>query len=248
MGAAPCLAAPAGALTRVLVRSAPGDVTVRVYRGGPVLCGAAVPEAPTCPQALRIELSDAAAVGEALWYPGSPPADPSAAPWTSGSFGLAEGDPVWWVVAVVPSPVQRATVAFDGGATDSSPVTAGVVALAAPVAPSSGTVPAGTLTLLDGAGHVLAALPLEHQAPVPGPGPQPVPARSLSPPPLAPGPGTPEQPAPPPGTVPPTSARSQSGAAQSGSAQPVPQVACPAMTGEAGAGVVVPGVGAATGP
>ncbi len=110
--------------------------------------------------------------------PSSAPGVPSGL--ATGVFGVAEGDPVWWVAVEVGTDVTSVRMTFPDGTSDEMAPVGGVAVLAHRVAPavaSAGTGPyevRGTLELLGAGGVVLNTVTLPEQ-PVPVPVPVPVP-------------------------------------------------------------------------
>jgi hypothetical protein len=112
----------------------------------------------------------------------TPPAGAASEPLAigSGTFGVVEGDPVWWVAVEVGSEVTSVEMMFPDGSTDQMAPVDGVAVLAhrvtAAVA-SAATGPyevRGTLQLLGAGGTVLGTVSLP-QEPTSVPGPVPVP-------------------------------------------------------------------------
>jgi hypothetical protein len=110
----------------------------------------------------------------------TPPGGPSEL--ATGVFGVAEGDPVWWVAVEVGTDVTSVRMTFPDGTSDEMAPVGGVAVLAHRVAPavaSAGTGPyevRGTLELLGAGGVVLNTVTLpEQSAPVPVPTPLSVP-------------------------------------------------------------------------
>jgi hypothetical protein len=110
----------------------------------------------------------------------------------TGTFGVAEGDPVWWVAVEVPSDVTSVQMAFPDGSTDQMAPVGGVAVLAHRVTPAvaaAGTGPytvRGTLQLLGTDGAVVGTVSIPQEStPVPSPAPEPTPlnqgAQSLAP-------------------------------------------------------------------
>jgi hypothetical protein len=100
----------------------------------------------------------------------------------TGTFGVSEGDPVWWVAVEVDSSVTSVQMTFPDGATDQMTPVDGVAVLAHRVSTavaSAGTGPyvvAGSLQLLGSGGSVLDTVTLPQQStssPVPLPEPVP---------------------------------------------------------------------------
>jgi hypothetical protein len=108
----------------------------------------------------------------------TPPSEPQQL--TTGSFGVQEGDPVWWVAVEVDSSVTSVRMTFPGGSTDQMAPVNGIAVLAGRVAPtvaaggSGPYVVRGTLDLLGADGSVLKTVTLP-QEPVAVPSPAPVP-------------------------------------------------------------------------
>jgi hypothetical protein len=112
--------------------------------------------------------------------PSSAPGVPSGL--ATGVFGIAEGDPVWWVAVEVGTDVTSVRMTFPEGTSDEMAPVGGVAVLAHRVAPavaSAGTGPyevRGTLDLLGAGGVVLNTVTLpEQSAPVPVPTPLSIP-------------------------------------------------------------------------
>ena len=200
----PAVAAPtspaAPTATHLFTRTTADAVTIRVYRvtGGPVPgCGPGPVEqyaiAPACSyNGVSIEMSDVSAVGQGGlgWGPVSDPtANPSLPVHTvsspaSGSFGVIEADPVWWVALQVDHDVGTVQATFADGSQDSMAPADGVVVLAHHVAASAAADPyevTASLRLLDSGGVVLGAFAVPAPVPVPVPVPMPVPLPSASP-------------------------------------------------------------------
>ena len=103
---------------------------------------------------------------------------------TTGTFGVLEGDPVWWVAVEVASDVTSVQMTFPDGSTDQMAPVGGIAVVAGRITsavasadPGPYTV-RGTLALLGAGGTVLDTITLPQQpAPVPGPlpGPEPLP-------------------------------------------------------------------------
>ncbi len=92
---------------------------------------------------------------------------------SSGSFGVLEGDPVWWVGVEVSTEVTSVKATFSDGSSDTMPPIGGVAVLAAHVGAQAGTDVQGTLELLGSGGSVLASVPFGSAVvplPVPLPG------------------------------------------------------------------------------
>jgi len=186
-----------GTATHLFTRTSGDGVTIRVYRlaatdigCGPVpVSGGPVSPAPSCvsSQQVSIEMSDATAVGLGdLGWSVASPSSTGSSPSTqlqstsAGAFGVAEGDPVWWVAIQVGPEVAKAEVTFADGSTDEMAPVDGVVVLAdhvSVVATSDPDSVTGSVELFDGSGAVLSTLPLPQQqvpvlpVPVPSPGP-----------------------------------------------------------------------------
>jgi hypothetical protein len=110
----------------------------------------------------------------------SPSVEPSAL--VPGTFGVLEGDPVWWVAVEVGSDVSSVRMTFPDGTTDEMAPVDGVAVLAHRVAPavaSAATGPyqvRGSLQLLGADGGVMDTVALPQSstaAPVPTPVPTP---------------------------------------------------------------------------
>jgi hypothetical protein len=108
----------------------------------------------------------------------TPPSEPQQL--TTGSFGVQEGDPVWWVAVEVDSSVTSVRMTFPGGSSDQMAPVNGIAVLAGRVAPTVAAggpgpyVVRGTLDLLGADGSVLKTVTLPEE-PVPVPSPAPVP-------------------------------------------------------------------------
>jgi hypothetical protein len=108
---------------------------------------------------------------------------------TTGTFGVVEGHPVWWVGVEVGSTVTSVRMTFADGSTDQMAPVGGIAVLARRVSAtvaSADTGPyvvRGTLQLLDSAGSVVTTVTLPEQ-----PSPVPVPAPAPPPGPVAQGP------------------------------------------------------------
>jgi hypothetical protein len=107
---------------------------------------------------------------------------------TTGTFGVQEGDPVWWVAAEVGSDVTSVRMTFPDGSTDQMAPVGGIAVVAGRVtaAVASGgqgpDVVRGTLALLGANGGTVATVTLPQEpapVPVPGPVPYPVPLRPV---------------------------------------------------------------------
>jgi hypothetical protein len=108
---------------------------------------------------------------------------------SEAAFGVAEGDPVWWIAVQVGADVASAKATFADGSVDQMAPVDGVAVLAhhitAQVA-STGSGPStvrATLVLLGAGGEVLATVTFPEQPkpmPVPLPAPEPSPAGSGS--------------------------------------------------------------------
>ena len=123
----------------------------------------------------------------------TPPTEPQQL--TTGTFGVVEGHPVWWVGVEVGSTVTSVRMTFADGSTDQMAPVGGIAVLARRVSAtvaSADTGPyvvRGTLQLLDSAGNVVNTVTLpEQSAPVPSPAPVPAPAPVPLPGPVAQGP------------------------------------------------------------
>ena len=107
----------------------------------------------------------------------TPPSQPQQL--TTGSFGVQEGDPVWWVAVEVDSSVASVRMTFPGGSTDQMAPVNGIAVLAGRVAPTVAAadpgpyVVRGTLDLLGADGSVLKTVTLP-QEPVAVPAPVPL--------------------------------------------------------------------------
>jgi hypothetical protein len=211
-----------GDAIHVFTRTTADGVTIRTYdlpASGPCGCGTATAAAAGTDGAVTIELSDDTAVGIGTLFAavnptptttnaGTGPVNP-----VSGTFGVAEGAPVWWTALTVGPDVASARMTFADGSTDQMTPVDGDVVLAHHVdsgVASSGQGPdvvRGTLRLLDSAGAVLTTVPIpEPISPspmpprvVPGSPPLTIPASATHPPPstLSPAPA----PAPTPGAT-----------------------------------------------
>jgi hypothetical protein len=188
--------------THLFTRTTADGVTIRVYRLPTTVIGCgSVPtvNGPVDPPVLScgttsdsIEMSDDTAVGQGEL--GLPFAIPVATPTTpnagtapqstsAGTFGVVEGDPVWWVAMKVGSDVATSQVTFSDGSTDTMAPVGGVVVLAHHMATSATSDPytvRGTVQLLDTSGTVLQTITLP-QPPVTIPPPVPVPLRYPTP-------------------------------------------------------------------
>jgi hypothetical protein len=110
----------------------------------------------------------------------NPPSEPRQL--TTGSFGVQEGDPVWWVAVEVDSSVTSVRMTFPDGSTDQMAPVGGIAVLAGHVTPAVASadpgpyVVRGTLDLLAADGSVVTTVTLPQQpVPVPAPVPAPVP-------------------------------------------------------------------------
>jgi hypothetical protein len=99
----------------------------------------------------------------------------------TGTFGVSEGDPVWWVAVEVDSSVTSVQMTFPDGSTDQMAPVDGVAVLAHRVTPavaSAGTGPyvvRGSLQLLSTTGAVLGTVALPAGQSIPSPAPTPTP-------------------------------------------------------------------------
>ena len=97
---------------------------------------------------------------------------------STGTFGVLEGDPVWWVASAVGSDVATAHVTFANGSTDEMTPVNGIVVLAHHVTPAAASDPyavVGTVQFLDAAGTVLGTVTLPEPVVTSPPPPVPVP-------------------------------------------------------------------------
>jgi hypothetical protein len=108
----------------------------------------------------------------------SPPSQPQQL--ETGTFGVTEGDPVWWVGVEVASDVTSVQMTFPDGSTDQMAPVGGIAVLAHRVpaavagADAGPYVVRGKLELLGAGGSVIATVTLP-QAPTPVPVPAPLP-------------------------------------------------------------------------
>ncbi len=96
---------------------------------------------------------------------------------STGTFGVLEGDPVWWLALQLGPDVASAKVTFADGSTDQMAPVDAVAVLAHHIAVTATSDPAdvrGTVELLDGSGNLLRTITLP-QPVVAEPGPIPVP-------------------------------------------------------------------------
>lgn len=192
--------ATAGTATHLFTRTTADAVTIRTYRLPSVVLGCgAVPldnssPAPLFPcngSSVSIEMSDETAVGQgdlSLPYADPSPTTPDAGTdpqsISTGTFGVVEGDTVWWVAIAVGSDVATGQVTFADGSTDQMAPVEGVVVLAHHISIAPTWNPynvRGTLQLLDSSGSVvrtviLPAPPVSNPPPLPVPMPAPMPA------------------------------------------------------------------------
>jgi hypothetical protein len=104
----------------------------------------------------------------------------------TGAFGIAEGDPVWWVAVDVGTDVSSVKVTFADGSSDQMVPVGGVAVLAHHVAAATAgsgqglSVVRGTLELVgtDGGAPTTVALPSPTIGSVPPSGPVPAPVTS----------------------------------------------------------------------
>ena len=193
-----------GSAAHLFTRTTAGGVTIRAYRFGagtvsgcgPIPApGAGMLPAFACDGgAVTLEMSDDAVVGVGTvgaWaVPMETPStsttttDPSGTldpeQLSSGTFGVGEGAPVWWVAVEVASDVAHAQVTFADGTTDDMVPVDGIVALAAPVTADARTnsdpyTVRATVTFSDASGRVLSTQTLPLPTPTPAPTPAPVP-------------------------------------------------------------------------
>lgn len=186
---------------------------------------------PTPLGSVSLEFSDTTAVGEGVLFdaPGPSATTPNAAAepvaGISGTFGVPEGAPVWWVAVSVGPEVTGTQMTFADGSTDQMAPVNGVAVLAHQIDPSvvsSGDGPydvRGTLRLLDSSGAVIRTVTFPEATPPPTP--------ILAPLPVA-VPGS--YPASAPGSTPSTSVLMTSPPASTGSATACPDVVAPTTT------------------
>jgi len=181
--------------THIFTRTTADGVTIRVYQfpatsigcgavptvAGPAVTGLEPPFLSCGASSDSIEMSDATAVGQADLESDPSPATLNAGTepqsTDSGTFGVVEGDPVWWVAMHVDTDVATGRVTFADGSTDTMAPVDGTVVLAHHVAASATSDPydvAGTVQLLDASGNVLRTVTLP-QPPVVSPPPVPLP-------------------------------------------------------------------------
>jgi hypothetical protein len=113
---------------------------------------------------------------------------------STGTFGIVEGDPVWWVAVEVGTEVTSVRMTYPDGAADEMAPVSGVAVLAHKVAPALASADAGpyevrgTLELLGAGGSVLDTVTLPQQfSPVPVPTPMPLQPATTVPPTTVPG-------------------------------------------------------------
>ena len=108
----------------------------------------------------------------------------------TGTFGVAEGDPVWWVAVEVGSDVTSVQMTFPDGSTDQMAPVGGVAVLAHRVTPAVAAadtgpyVVRGTLQLLGNGAVVVDTVTLPQEStpvPVPSPAPEPAPLNQTTP-------------------------------------------------------------------
>ena len=131
--------------------------------GGPIAAGGGVVPAPgatpdPCAQ-LVVELSTDRAVGtDTATLPSATPAADALQVLGSGSFGVAEGDPVSWVAVSVGTGVDSVQLSIGGSPVDDMEPLGGLVVLAVPGAAG---LTGASVVGLDPSGHTVAAAPAQ---------------------------------------------------------------------------------------
>lgn len=143
-----------GPLTRVFTRTTTDDVAIRTYRASAGVVAGSCGASPTCPATAamtryEVELSTTAAVTSSTALAATSPNGSTIGFDQAFRFGVAEGAPVTYVVAVVGTDVHRVRAHF-GNATDEMSPVDGVVVLARQVTGTD-----VSLDLLDARGAVV---------------------------------------------------------------------------------------------
>jgi hypothetical protein len=179
-----CIASPGQGATGTTGNGAAGVVSPPVIT--PATTPATTPTTPLPPMTPTPAVTSPTTVSPP---PASPPTTtPQSEPQelSTGTFGVAEGDPVWWVAVEVGPDVTSVQMTFPDGVSDQMAPVDGIAVLAhrvsaAVASASSGPdVVRGTLEVLGSAGSVVATVPIPQQS-TPPPGPTPVPLNEGTP-------------------------------------------------------------------